>query len=539
MSIRFLFSASLLILSTTGLSAFGQIAVDKMAPAQTFEAGILGAQQSGLDSTLWQNTDAVRATQLLNNIPARPNHFARPLIKNVLYTGGVPPQAKSRTDYQNWQAARMEAVLRLGDLASFDTLMTKTAEQNLSPNPALIKARFERALLGGQNKTACERVDANREDRKSPYWAKARAFCHLVRGEGPAAELTVDLLQREGAKDPAYYALINHLTGAKNDVRKVRVRTPLQTALLRLVLAGDKQLAGKWPIKALPPVLDLEMAKDKTETENERRLQALLRAAPVLDAASLDEVLTGFATPENPGQTELLKTKKWTSRIWGTAWALAHNSDAPKTQARAIAALLGRADHYGFLPQMTRALQTEITTLTADIQAEAAPLVFARLAAREKDLSRLRLLFMALSEDNPARARIALASDALGGGFVLGELGVDIKTRLSNKKTRARAMRDSYIAAALGARISKDSEDYLLKARPGGTSVPAGQILLLQDAAGRGAKAETYLRAALIFNKVQPAKIPADNFGTVLRALGEAGLNAQAGQLAALDFLAP
>ena len=528
----------LVFLACLDLAANGQIAVDKMAPAQTFEPGISGLGETGLDSALWQGTSAARAGRLLSRVPGQLNPPARDLIKTVIFSGGVPPKAASRQSYQDWQAARLDLVLRLGELQAFDALLAKTEAQDISPNPTLLKVRFERAVLGGDVKQACVLADQNRLNRKAPFWAKARGFCHLMRGEIPAAELTLDLLERDGVKDPAYKALMNRLLGAKNKVRNLKVKTPMQMALLRHIFRQDKALYKAWPVRALPPVL----AKETLETtiDDKHKLEALKQAAPVLDVNTLKAVLVHFAggvKTETPAAN--LKAKSWDSALWGAAWTQAHTASDKALQANAIAALLRQARRFGFEGVMAEALNDEIATLSNEIKSQTDARSFARLAVLHSDIPALQGLFAALPEDDPERARIALASDALGGGFMLGGLGVDIKDRLAEKTGRARAMRDAYIASALGARIDAEAEDILLRARPGGKRAPAGALLLLLDAAARSARAETLLRAGLIFNTVPPARLPSDDFGLILRTLMAAGLTKQAGQIAALDYLTP
>ncbi|MCF6275572.1 MAG: hypothetical protein L3J05_07395 [Robiginitomaculum sp.] len=522
-----------------------QINTDQLSAASAYDAGVL--QGGGLDSTLWQGVSAERATVLINNIDTDTTGPARGLIRAALLSGGVPPQAHDKLERETYIAARLSAVLRLGDLSVFDSLVGSMLGSN-STNRSYTKLIAERALLGGDTKSACAIADENTVARKSPYWAKLRAFCHVVRGEIPAAELTSDLLVRSGYQDKIFFDFLGKLMGTrpgiKIDSQKVKsMDTPLQSAMLREIFKTETL-----DLNTLPVTISAAIALDTGRSPDDR-LEALFASSSILSAEQIRAVLGGLEGGPLVSGEELaakgLATKKWDAAIWGGAYlALAKSNNlANSTDLSSSAALAGaifaQADKQNQLTNFARALESDTVLISAEFQAKHNPEIFARIAALRGDTDTLGGLFQALEADDPLRARIALASDALGNGFMLGDLGTDIESRLAltakkDRNAQARAVRDTSIAVALGANLSSEAEAALRKARLKGSTIRPSSLLALQASARLGSKAEVALRAAPMI-KGKPLR--ADAFAAVLSAMVTADMRKQAGQLAALDIL--
>jgi len=201
---------------------------------------------------------------------------------------------------------------------------------------------------------------------------------------------------------------------------------------------------------------------------------------------------------------------------------------------------LRRADANGVLSPFARLLKEPLRAIPAYLRGQGHVPTYAKLAVMDADLGALRGLYDGLDADDPMRVRLALASDALGNGFMLGQLGDDMTSRLSGQgRTKTRALRDAFLAAGLGARLSDEAlivlDDYT-GVLPGRAARP-GALLALNDAAARGAQAETALRAAVIIGQGGPSSLRADSLAAVLSALQSANLQTFAGRLAAEDFL--
>jgi len=156
----------------------------------------------------------------------------------------------------------------------------------------------------------------------------------------------------------------------------------------------------------------------------------------------------------------------------------------------------------------------EISYLPGEIQGAENLKLFTRVAVNRGDIATLQGLYQSLEEDSAQRDRIALISDAIGNGFALGDLGKDIETRLRAKGAKkTRAIRDSYLALAMGANLS-DSAAEILETTDGGE----GSAILLDRKGG--------------------VRLNDPSLAAIIMALNTVGLSNFAGRLAAEDFLA-
>ncbi len=522
-------------LAYTGSSS-AQISVDTMAPAQAYAPGILPSGEEGLNSDLWQGLDAMQATRLLEHMRANPSASARALYRMVLYSGGVPPQSTQSADRDVWQAARLSGLLKLGDVAAFDELVRQAS---LAPNQSAYARQFaDRALQSADVQAACHIGDQNQGQRTEPYWVKLRIFCHALRDEMPAAETTADMLKRAGHKDKTFFALFNALDGIKTDPSKLKIETPLQAAMLGKYLAGGAVSAQALPQtlpKDLPPALGAALALDENQ-KADIRLQGLLAGAFVLPPDKIASILRAFG--KDSRSLDQLKAKtNWDASDWGSAMrALNGNTDRAQV-AGLVAEILKQAERKNIFSPIAKTLAQQNLFLTVEDQAKANAFLFAKMALQTKDMGALRGLYMSLPKDDPLKSRIALASDALGGGFMLSDLGRDIQTRLEKPGGKARAVRDVYLALALGAKLSPAAEQALYKTRLSGRSANRGALFTLGLAAKNANPAETLLRTADIFDATPPASLRADDLAIIIMALRAAGLNDQATRIAAEDFL--
>jgi len=186
-------------------------------------------------------------------------------------------------------------------------------------------------------------------------------------------------------------------------------------------------------------------------------------------------------------------------------------------------------------PRFAKLFEADIAIIPAEFQAETNVKLFARAAIERRDVGTLQGLYNAM-EDGPEKSRIALVSDALGNGFNLGTLGKDIEGRLEGEGSeKRRAIRDTFIAVALGSRLSGEAGIALEGAGNGiGGAAKAGDLLALMSAARAGSRAETALRAAIIIEK---SPLNDRSLAGVIEALRIADLPQFAGRLAAEDFL--
>ena len=204
--------------------------------------------------------------------------------------------------------------------------------------------------------------------------------------------------------------------------------------------------------------------------------------------------------------------------------------------SEAMSLILAKAEAAGNFSRYVALFGPEISLMPAQNKAEVNLSLFTRAAIERGDIGALQGLYSALPEGQE-QARIALIADALGNGFSLGELGRDIETRLESEGAdKRRAVRDSFIAMAMGARLSGDASVNIMGvSKGGGQAANSGDLLALSAAATASSRAETMLRAAIILDSTDMLDNP--SLAAVISALQEAGLPQFAGRVAAQDFL--
>ncbi len=532
-------SASLTVLALvlTGITANAQIQQDTLQPANTYDAGVLAPLDGGLGPDLWQGISAQRAIHLLENIDNKASPSAKDMIRAVILSGGVPPHAQDGLEREHYIAARLTAILTTGNTEAFQQI---TERSSLDMNsPVTVKLGVEHALLKGDIQNACLITDNVTTERKAPYWAKLRSYCHYMRGEIPAAELTADLLQRAGHEDETFFALLGYLTGSRVKFPKANtINTALHISMAQQAIKA-KNFKAPNPdyIKTYPAPLAAALTQDETQSPAVR-LAALIRGINFLGGNNINLIISQFADTPLESIANLPK-KNWKAIDWGQALNALRQSTDMNEQANLAAAVLAQAERQGIFEPISNLITTQVSQIPLDLQAKTNPKVFARLAIHNRDIATLGGIYLEMTDDNPLKTRIALASDALGGGFMLGDLGIDIETRLRSDGTKKeRAVRDAYLAYGLGAKLSDTAIDILqtVKKMKGEAGNP-GALLALSDAAKRRAQAETALRAAHILGKMPTKTLRPDTLSAILSALNHVSLGQISGQLAAYDFL--
>jgi len=502
------------------LSASGQsIETGQLGAAQAYDAGVIDSQSGGLDAALWQGTSSKMAVHLLEKIPlTSKNGLVKDLIEAVVFSAGVPPEGSDA----RYDQLRLKTVMQLGDKDALDNISSRNPD--IARNPAV---RADLALAGGDVVGACTIADNITEGRGTPVWAKLRAFCHIERGEASAAELTTELLKNTGYEDDVFYNLMKVLTGAGTDLPD----TQNISDLLHRAMAAK---AGGTGGDAL-----------NEQASSSSRLNAVFKQAESLSDAQIAAVFSQIAYSDESlaGGTNFdyasfdLESAKAdpTARGMAQLFQLAAATGDARSSAQAMALVLARADREGTFSRFTQLFEQNLAIIPAQFQAEADLKLFARAAIERGDVGALQGFYGAI-EDGPQKARIALVADALGNGFNLGTLGKDIEARLAgNGSEKRRAVRDVFIAAAMGARLSSDAAIALEGVGNGiGHAAKAGDLLALSSAAKAGSRAETALRAAMIIEK---SPLNDHALAAVVEALHAANLSQFAGRLAAEDFL--
>ena len=518
---------------SSGFAAAQSIEVGQLGAAQAFDAGVIDFNSGGLDPALWQGTSAKMATHLLSKAPlSSTDPIIKDMIRAVVLTAGVPPEG---TD-AGYAKARLRSVMALNDPAALQNLASRSPD--IVADPAV---RADLALAVGEVENACAMADSITEGRGTPTWARLRAFCHVMRGEIPAAELTAKLLKSSDYEDKTYFELLDRLTGVSSNSEALDVSgDPLYAAMAGAIAAQSP--APMASASLMTPMQAMMVAKDPEATPD-ARLSAVFKAGKLLDDGTITQILNGVIY-DGVDVNDLSAASQYTidtalanpaGKGFAQLYALAKQGGDPAITAKAASAVLKRAQDKGAFARFAKLLENEIAVMPAEAKAAADLSLFAKAAVLRNDIGALQALHGSLGEDPKAQARIALAADALGNGFRLGDLGRDIEGRLKETAARPRALRDAYIALALGSTLSAEGALALEGARSGaGRALTAGDKAALHAAAKASSRGETTLRATIA---LEGRKLDGPSKAAVIEALMDAQLTQFAGQLAALDYL--
>jgi hypothetical protein len=497
-----------------GLAGPAQIETQTLDAAQDFDAGIL--QEGALDTSLWQGTSAKRAAKLLSGAPLKnTDPIIRNIVRTVILSGGVPPQAETPVDAQAYESARLQAVLVLESGRSGDT---STLDGFLARNPELARAplaQVDLALSKGNWQRSCEISDTVTTERANPEWARLRAMCHALRGEMSAADVTSDFLRSSGYDNPAYHAQMDALLSGRGPAAATD-----QTDALVMFLATRG---------VAPEDSGSDLAGAGASVGREADLTAVFERFSDVELATLDSVLGNIsfdaALPDLDLETALSTAG---ARATARLFVLARSGNAA-----ALDAFITRAVAAGVKEDVAlNTLTPLIQTLPAQARVDSNLPRFTRSAVLTRDIASLQQIYAALP-DGPLQARIALIADALGGGFSGQNLGRDIEGRLSVPLLRKQAVTDAQIALALGASLSDRATDVLMDETLPALTLPQSQILLLDAAVRANSRAEISLRTATLL--ARPSLNVTDK-ARIISALTQAGLPQFAGQIAAEIF---
>jgi len=490
-----------------GLSAPAEIESESLGAAKDFDAGTL--QDGALDTSLWQGTSAGWAARLLTNAPLKSQDpIIRDMVRTVILSGGVPPRAETQMEAESYESARLQAVLAI---ESGRPDYISTLDNFLARNPDLAKsplAQVDLALSGGNWQRACEISDTVTTERALPEWARLRATCHALRGEMSAADVTRDLLRSGGYNNPAYHAQMDALLTGQDPAAET---DPTDTLVTFLATRAPKEqtMAGAAPANAK----DAELAalfKSFADTELD------------VMASTLGNLSFDIATPDLDLETAMSDPS---ARATGRLFVLGQSGDAAALDAFISRAVKAGIDETVALKKLTPIIQQ----LPASGRVNTNLVRFTQAAILARDVGGLQQIFSALP-NGPLQARIALITDALGGGFNGQSMGRDIEGRLTNPAMRTQAVTDAQIALALGATLSDAAATILADQSLPRLTLPQNQLLLLDAAVKENSRAEvTLLVATLLTIK----GLNATDKARLISALTESGLPQFAGPIAA------
>lgn len=513
-TVSFLCGAALLALGATAHAQ--SIEVGQLDAAKAFAPGI--DIQDALSSDAWTATSADRAARLLSELPDDRSHpIVRNMLRRVVLSGLVPPIGAD-------DAFERRRIMAAHDLATPDEYARFVARNPSARDPAL---RVDAYLAAGDLASACDISDAIQNDRGDSYWIRLRAACHDLRDETARADLARDILRDRGdditlvVPEPreGFWAEIMALDAGDLSARM-------------MVLAGDPEPAG--PPEAAATNSDEqadgefveESLVDTLRDDHPEAPTSVNEPRPETSAELSPFTLLPAPEPEfEPTPTFDLAEAIVDTSDQGTAQLFILGVDG---SAVAVSEFVARATQTGLDP--SRVLSRIPAVLDpADMAAANLPL-FARHAVVTRDIGLIQALFGA-TEDEAVRERLALASDAMGGGFFGRALGESLESALLDDADNA--IGDVLMALALGSNLTEPVEAHLNQTTR--SSQTDMNWVAIDHAVARGARAESLLRFS---HRIAARK--ADDPWTLyhtIRGLRAVGFSETAGQLAAYEFL--
>ena len=492
-----------------GLSGPAQIESETLGAAQDFDAGVL--QDGALDSNLWQGTSAAWAARLLSNAPLKSQDpIIRDIVRTVILTGGVPPQANTPSGAQAYESARLQAVLaiesgRSGDTATLDGFLARNPELARAP-----LAQVDLALSKGDWQRACEISDTITTERALPEWARLRATCHALRGEMSAADVTRDFLRSSGYDNPAYHAQMDALLTGRGPSPETDQTDALVTFL------ATRNAAPK--LEGGPP--------SEPDVGPDADLEALFKSFEATDFALIGSALGNLSFDVAKPDLDLeMALSDPSARATARLFVLGQSGDASAMDAFLTRAVKAGVKEDVALTKLTPVIQA----LPAQARVNTNLVRYTRAALLSRDIASLQQLYSALPE-GAMQARVALIADSLGGGFNGQGMGRDIEGRLAVPLLRSQAVTDAQIALALGATLSDKAATVLSDARLPALTLPQNQLLLLDAAVSDSSRAEVSLLVATLLTR---SGLNVTDKARLISALTQVGLPSFAGQIAA------
>jgi hypothetical protein len=323
-----------------------------------------------------------------------------------------------------------------------------------------------------------------------------------------AADVTRDLLRSSGYDNPAYHAQMDALLSGRDPAADT---DPTDTLVTFLANRAPKE---RTMVDAPPaPGRETELAtlfKSFADTELDRL------------ASALGNISFDIATPDLDLETAMSDPS---ARATARLFVLGQSGDAAALDAFISRAVKAGIEETAVLKKLTPIIQQ----LPARARVNTNLIRYSRAAILARDIGSLQQIFGALP-DGPLQARVALITDALGGGFNGQNMGRDIEGRLSDPTTRSQAVTDAQIALALGATLSDPAAIILADQTLPRLTLPQTQLLLLDAAVKDNSRAEV---ALLVATQLTRDGLNVTDRARLISALTEVGLQQFAGPIAA------
>jgi hypothetical protein len=499
-----------------------------------------GARDTGLGSDVWRGSSSDMAREILPELGKRAlSPAASAMARRLLATGASAPEGAS--DDFDLAAARLGALLLLGDAAAVEAMIERTPGANISP--ALAQIQAEAAMILGHTEKACHAADAISSRRDDPFWLRLRSYCQALNGQMAASSLTLGLAEAQ-KPDPVFAHLMGQLLAGGKARTGASLRSGLDLALSR-TLGLDLGTA----ISAAPAPIVIALARDPA-TEPDLRLLAAGRAmrfgahlddvfAQVASQPSLPPIAADGTQPPPPPLDIPALIKLQGTAAEARLLAIGRDTNDLALREQLVTNLLKRPQTLGDFLAMARLTAPQIASLAKANAPTAAPVLLATAALITGDVETGSQIRQGLPADMASDEVLLLdAMLTLAKGptdpdrqAVLARLAAATQT-LPGQGLLARRQTAALLTAALTAHIAAPVRNQLAQLDTGRLEAPAARLFALDLAAGDQLKAESILSALAILNASGAQGPKLNDRVRLVRGLGLAGLGPDATALA-------
>ncbi len=188
------------------------VVVDVLGAPEGPPVGLLDSSNGGLGESLWSGSNRATVEELLSRIPLVSSDSAiRALSKRIVLTQAAAPVGPSQ---RALVSVRIEKLL---DAGLIDEAGALAAQASVPNDPDFARFQADALLTANRAADVCGDLTATRLSASEPLWLQLRAYCAVVNGDQPTAELTRAVLEAQGYSDPAYNTLVDDILNHKND----------------------------------------------------------------------------------------------------------------------------------------------------------------------------------------------------------------------------------------------------------------------------------------------------------------------------------
>lgn len=529
-----------------------QVETGSLTQGSAVRLGILDAGSGGFDDTLWQGTPPATVTTLLPNLPIAQGSPALHDLNRRLLLSAAPltPQAGDAAlgdTERTVIAARLRLLAARGDLGGLTALAGRVGRE--LEDDEMVRLKTTALLLSEDFEEACITASDQVGRTADAEWLKLLAFCRALSGDRAGAALTIELLQESAVDDPTFYQLLN----ARLQPPDAPVKLTSLRAASPLVLAMALEQGAALPEDTLDDAAPLVLAKlaATPALTIEKRLQAA-RAVAELGGMPADRLREIYAAAPFSRLDRIGAALIAAELPPALADALLYQGIVAANNGAERASMVQAAS---LLAARQRTLPA-LANLVADAVAEIAPTPETLPAAM--DITRLLLLTGRSQEaalwyealrtaasggDGKATATlidlwplaiVGAAADAASFSPEILDLWRQNRQALDEDARRQQELTLFTLLEALGYAVPEIAWEGLSGGPAASAEAPPSDPIwngMIEAAAG-GRVGETVLSAAIVCGEGGPAATPPLLMASVVRALKDVGLEADARRLA-------